>query len=158
MNVHGELIWCRGQSVIPKPLQDYIIKKDASSLYSTKHQPYLILYGKQLKVHLPMLTRKSCGAYSAIRLETLDGSGSVFLVNATQEHGKASRSIPVRSRSPIKTNSSHGSMRTVRTRTSYAFVSRGYSQGLARWSSFRRKPLNSRRRVKQPRTLVMPWL
>src|SRR5262245_2772047 len=150
MSARGGLIWCRGLSVTLKRLLGCITRDAAYWSYSTRHRLSQILYGKLPKVLLPILTLKSSGACSVIRLATPEGSVNAFLVNGIQRSGRRSRSIVVKSRLPIRTKSKAGLTRTVKTPTSLEYVFEACSPVRVRWNLYQPKSSKPQRSQSLP--------
>src|SRR5262245_46743551 len=153
----GGLIWCHGLRGTRRHLQGYIIRADASLSYLMRHPQYQILYGRQRKAPLLTLIPKYFGAYSVIRPATPEGSVSVFLVNDIPRNGGRSKSIAVKSRSPIKTKSTRGSRRMAKIVTLSEFVSGASFHALVRWSSYHRRMLQHQPEGNRTLNPLMRW-
>src|SRR5262245_46707006 len=119
MSVPGESTWSHGPRETQRHLLACIIRNAVSSSSSMRHPPFQTSYGKQLKERSRTLIQRLYGVFLATQHGIPDVFVSASLARDMQELGSLSKSIPVKYRSPIKTNSTRGSMPTARTRTSY---------------------------------------
>src|SRR5262245_59421917 len=150
MSARGGSTWFLGRRGIPKRLPGYITRDAAYWSYLMRHRLSQILSGRLPKALLPILIQKTSALSSVHRLGSTDGSTNVFLVSATPRNGVQSRSIVVKCRLPIRTNSTRGSQRTAKTPTSLEYVFEGSSPVRVRWNLYQPKSSKPQRSQSLP--------